>query len=242
MKLGLVGYGKLGKEIERGALERGWRVVFKQNSTTSVPESAAAEADVVIHAATPVTVVPHVHEWAARKKQIVIGTTGWYDRLEEVKAMAERHRIGIVYASNFSVGVQAFFQLVRQASIIADKFPEYDLAIREVHHKEKVDAPSGTAIQAGKILLESVKRKKEIFSQSPGGKIHPDQLQIASVRVGSVVGEHSVLLDSAADTIEIRHAAKNRSGYAHGALLAAEWIQGKRGLFTMENVLADYFK
>jgi 4-hydroxy-tetrahydrodipicolinate reductase len=242
VKLGLIGYGKLGKEIERVAVERGWEIAFKQNSNSTTHDIQGSLVDVVIHAATPATLVQDVRLWAELKKPIVIGTTGWYNEIAEVKSLAEKNDIGIIYASNFSIGVQIFFRLLKQAGTMIDKFPDYDAFIREAHHKEKLDAPSGTALQAGAILLDSIKRKKELLTQQTSGKIRPEQLQVSSVRAGAIVGEHAVTIDSPADAIEIRHTAKNRGGFAAGALLAAEWIQGKRGLFTMEDVLADLFK
>ena len=134
------------------------------------------------------------------------------------------------------------FSLVNQGGKILDKLPEYDAFIHEIHHKEKLDSPSGTALTLADLLIRQLHRKKEILAKNPEGKIRPDQLAIASTRAGSVVGTHRVTFDSGADTIEITHTAKNRSGFALGALLAAAWIGRKSGVFTMEDVLADFLK
>jgi 4-hydroxy-tetrahydrodipicolinate reductase len=173
------------------------------------------------------------------KKNIVVGTTGWQNDFEKVKTVVAETDIGLVYASNFSVGVQLFFRLVKEAAALVNNIAEYDVSVHEAHHKDKIDSPSGTALTAAKILLEHVKRKRSILTGAPEGKIKPDQIQITSTRSGAIVGVHTITFDSVADSIEIRHTAKSRTGFALGALLAAEWVHGKHGLFTFEDVLAD---
>lgn len=243
MKIALIGYGKMGKEIERLALERGDEIVGKIDSKSPPPSAeTAGKADVAIHNATPSSVVGHVRQWSEWGKPLVIGTTGWYHELPEVRAIAKNNNSGVVYASNFSIGVNIMFVLVNHAGKILDKLPEYDAFIHEVHHKEKLDSPSGTALTLADLLIRQLHRKKEILAKNPEGKIRPDQLAVASTRGGNVVGTHRVTLDSGADSIEITHTAKNRSGFALGALLAAAWIRGKSGVFTMEDVLADFLK
>jgi 4-hydroxy-tetrahydrodipicolinate reductase len=235
----LIGYGKMGKEIDRLASERNFAVLGRLEPDTAVKESDIQRTDVVLHFASPESVLPHVQRWAAAGKNIVVGTTGWQNDFEKIKAIVAEKRIGLVYASNFSIGVHIFFRLIKEAATLINSFADYDVSVHEAHHKDKVDSPSGTALTAAKILLEHIERKKTILSGSPQGKIKPDQLQITSTRAGAIVGTHILTLDSLADTIELKHTAKSRAGLALGALLSAEWIKGKHGLYTFEDVLAE---
>ena len=242
MRLALIGYGKMGKEIERLALERGWSVGVRVDLDTPSPhEDAMSAVDVAIHFAHAKTIVADLRPWAELGKPLVVGTTGWSKDLQNVQNLVRAKGIGLIYASNFSLGVNIFYQLTRAAATMFDRFEEYDVFIHEVHHKDKVDSPSGTALTLAEIVLSEIKRKKEVLAQSPQGKIRPDQLHVSSTRGGAVIGTHSLMFDSAADSIEVRHAAKNRTGFALGALLAAEWIQGKKGMYTMEDVVHDLF-
>jgi 4-hydroxy-tetrahydrodipicolinate reductase len=239
MNIILIGYGKMGKEIDRLASERNFTVLGRLEPDTVVKESDIQRTDVLLHFASPESVLPHVQRWAAAGKNIVVGTTGWQDDFEKVKAIVAEKKIGLVYASNFSVGVHIFFRLITEAATLINTFADYDVTVHEAHHKDKVDSPSGTALTAAKILLEHIERKKTILSGSPQGRIKPDQLQITSTRAGAIVGTHTLTLDSLADTIELKHTAKSRAGLALGALLSAEWVKGKRGLYTFEDVLAE---
>jgi 4-hydroxy-tetrahydrodipicolinate reductase len=183
----------------------------------------------------------HITELASLRKSVVLGTTGWHKDRSTIESLVRSSGIGLVHSSNFSIGVNLLNRLVREAGHLVNRLPEYDVAVHEVHHKDKLDAPSGTALSIASILLETVKRKKELLTGSPEGKIRPEQLQVSSGRYGSVVGLHRVVFDSAADSLEIVHTAKNRSGFALGAVLAAEWIKDKHGMFTFEEVLEDLF-
>ena len=172
-------------------------------------------------------------------KDIVVGTTGWYDKLEDVKKLVKKNNVGLLYCPNFSLGVNLFYQIINTASHIFNKFDDYDMMISEIHHKNKVDSPSGTALSLAQLIVQNVKRKKEILKDTSKEKIKPEQLHVTSTRVGSVIGQHSVMFDSDADSIEITHTAKNRRGFALGALLAAEWIIGKKGVYTMKDVMSS---
>lgn len=240
MNIALIGYGRMGKEIERLTQERNIAVVARLTSqSNTLPDDVLSTVDVAIHFATPATVMQHVEEYALKKKNLVIGTTGWQNDLDRVRSIVEKHQIGLVYASNFSLGVNVFNHIVKHAGVAFNKFPEYDVSIHETHHKDKLDSPSGTALMLANTLLKALDQKKEILSKPPEGRIKPEQLHVSSTRAGSVVGTHRVMFDSAADQIELVHTAKNRSGFALGALLAAEWVRGKRGMFTMDDVLGD---
>jgi len=243
LRLALVGYGKMGKEVERIALERGMEVTARVDvDTPSLAVDGVRNADVVIHFAFPATVVNHISELAALRKSVVLGTTGWQKERSAIEHAVKASGIGLVHSSNFSIGVNLLNRLVREAGLLMNRLAEYDVAVHEIHHKDKLDAPSGTALSIASILLETVKRKKELLPGSPDGRIRPDQLQVSSGRYGSVVGMHRVVFDSAADTLEIVHTAKNRSGFALGAVLAAEWIRDRHGMFTFEEVLEDLFQ
>jgi len=243
MHIALIGYGKMGKEIERLATERGWNVDLRIDiDTPPVTAEQRKQVDVAIHYANAKTVVEDLLPWMEAKKPIVVGTTGWQDKLEEIRNLVNKHQIGLIYSSNFSLGVNIFFQLVKFASQLIDRFPDYDVYIHEIHHKNKVDSPSGTALSMAKIVLENIKRKKELLTETCHGKIKPEQLHVSSTRSGAVVGTHILAFDSLSDTIELKHSAKDRSGFATGTLLAAEWILNKKGLFTMDDVFEDIFK
>jgi 4-hydroxy-tetrahydrodipicolinate reductase len=241
-RLALVGYGKMGKEVERVAIERGLDISARVDiDAPTLTIDGIRDADVVIHFAFPATVLNHVSELAALRKPVVVGTTGWQKDRSAIENIVTSSGIGLVHSSNYSIGVNLLNRIVREAGLLVNHLAEYDVAVHEVHHKDKLDAPSGTALSIASILLETVKRKKELLSGSPEGKIRPEQLQVSSGRYGSVVGLHRVIFDSAADTLEIVHTAKNRSGFALGSVLAAEWVKDKRGIFTFEEVLEDLF-
>jgi len=239
MNIILIGYGKMGKEIERLAVEQNIAIIDRLEPDTEITEAAIRRTDVAVHFASPDSVLPHVKQWAAAGKNMVVGTTGWQKDLATIKSIVDETKIGLVYASNFSVGVHVLYRLIKESATIINKLSEYDVCIHEAHHKDKVDSPSGTALTAARILLDHITRKKTILSERPQGPIKPEQLQVTSTRAGAIVGTHTITFDSLADSIELKHTAKNRSGLARGALLAAEWIKGKQGLYTFEDVLAD---
>jgi 4-hydroxy-tetrahydrodipicolinate reductase len=244
MNIALIGYGKMGKEIEALAPRQGLSVVAKfdidnNRNGSGLNAETLKGVDVCIDFSVPSEVLTNLRRVAECNKNLVIGTTGWHDRLEEARQIVDKERIGLVYAANFSIGVNLFLGLVEEAGKKFARFEEYDVSIQEIHHKDKLDSPSGTALEIGKTLLRTSKQKKELLAGNPRGKIRPEQLQIASTRTGSVTGVHTVVFDSLADTIELKHTAKNRSGFALGALLAAKWINGKQGCHTMQDVLKD---
>lgn len=240
LRVALIGYGKMGKEVERVAVDRGMEIAARIDiDSPSLQTAETRKADVAIHFAIPSTVRSHVEELAKIGKPVVIGTTGWQKEYAAVRSIAESSGIGIVHASNFSVGVNILYHLLKEAGRLFDRFDEYDVAVHEVHHKDKLDAPSGTALALADILLKTIARKKGLLAGSPEGKIRPEQLQVSSGRYGSVVGMHRVTFDSAADSIEIVHTAKNRTGFALGAVVAAAWVRNKKGMFTFDDVLAD---
>ena len=243
MRIALVGYGKMGKEIERLAIERKWDVTVRVDiDTPPVTTDQYESTDAVIHFANAKTIVNDLTPWIKAFKPIVVGTTGWSEQLSQVEGLVRKYQTGLIHSSNFSLGVNIFFHLVRTASQVMDRFPEYDAFIQEIHHKNKLDSPSGTALTMGQLVLKNLHRKKELLNETSHGKIRPEQLHISSTRSGSVVGTHVLAFDSNADSIELKHTAKDRSGFALGSLLAAEWIIHKKGIFTMDDVFQDLFK
>ncbi len=244
MNIALIGYGRMGKEVENLATAHGVNVVAKfdidkNRSGSGLNAASLKDVQVCIDFSIPEEVITDLQKVAECGKNIVIGTTGWDDNLEEAKKIVEERKIGLVHAANFSVGVNVFLKLIEATAKILDRFEEYDVSVHEVHHKDKIDSPSGTALEIGKVLLKNSRRKKQILTEKPEGKIMPEQLHISSTRMGTITGIHTVTFDSLADTIELRHTAKSRAGFALGAILAAKWVDGKQGFYTMQDVLKD---
>jgi 4-hydroxy-tetrahydrodipicolinate reductase len=242
MKIALIGYGKMGREVEHVAKEKGIKVasIITEESNTGglgiTPDSLKG-VDVCIDFSVPAAVLDNIEAVADCGKSMVVGTTGWYDRLEHVRKLVKEKKIGFLYASNFSLGVNIFSQIVMDASRLFDKYSDYDVSIHEVHHKGKADSPSGTALSLGSTVLQSLKRKTELLHETSHGQIKPHQLHVTSTRVGNVTGTHTVLFDSECDSIELVHRAKGRRGFALGAVVAAQWLKGKKGFYTMRDVI-----
>jgi 4-hydroxy-tetrahydrodipicolinate reductase len=244
VNIALIGHGRTGKEIERLALQR--KIFVKKIFTAKnnvngkgLTAQALKGVDVCVEFTTPSSVMANIKAAAACGKNIVVGTTGWYDQLDEVKNIVKTRKIGLLYAPNFSVGMNIFSQVLTSALRSMDKIDEYDVAIHETHHRDKTDSPSGTALMLGKIVFEHLRAKKKILSESAHQAVQKGQLHVTSTRVGHVAGTHRILFDSTADSIELVHTAKNQSGFALGALIAAEWLQGKKGMFTMKDVMSS---
>ena len=234
MKIALIGYGKMGREVERVALQAGDQIVSKFDLDPLPHARGLQKAEVCIEFSTPETVMENMKLAADSGVDIVVGTTGWYDHLDEVRSWFTGS--ALVYAQNFSIGVNAFYRILERAAQLMESLPEYDVFVEEKHHRGKVDSPSGTALRIAEILLEKIERKTSTVEGTPPGAIAGDALQISSVRSGTMAGTHIVGFDSEGDMIELRHTAKNRIGFAMGALRAARWVRGKKGVFTMDDV------
>ncbi|MBI5215460.1 MAG: 4-hydroxy-tetrahydrodipicolinate reductase [Ignavibacteriae bacterium] len=244
MNIALIGYGKTGREIERLAPEHKMKIVQifdeENNSGASgLTKQSLKNVDVCIDFSTPHVVVQNIEATLSCGKNIVVGSTGWYDKLDDVKKLVMKTKTGLLYAANFSLGMNIFYHGVSVISELCDKFHFYDVAISETHHTQKLDAPSATAMALAHTVMQKFKSKKSILQESPKGKIKPEQLQVSSIRLGGVVGNHRVMFDSEADSIELVHSAKNRTGFAHGALIAAQWLKGKKGVYTMKDVITS---
>ena len=231
MNIAIIGYGKMGHEIEKAAKARRINVVSiidpndKNANFNEINEQSMKNVDVCIDFTTPNAVIENIKKITKFKKNIVVGTTGWHDKINEVKDIVSHSKIGFVYASNFSIGVNVFFRIIENAAKIIDSVDSYDVFGYELHHSKKLDSPSGTAKFIEKILIDNIKRKKEV--------------PFASVRAGSIPGTHVVGFDSSADTIELKHVARNREGFALGAIMAAEWIQNKKGFFEINDMMNE---
>ena len=234
MKIALIGYGKMGREIEGVALERGHSIVATFDIDRPADVASLAGVDVCIEFSTPQTVISNIRIALEAGRDIVVGTTGWYDQLPEIRKSVRSS--GLLYSPNFSIGVNIFFRIVAKAAELMNNAPDYDLYVHELHHRQKADSPSGTALRLAEILLDRTDRKTEMETGRVDGKINPNSLHVSSTRIGTVAGTHTVGFESAADLIEIQHVAKNRRGFALGAVRAAEWLHGRKGVFTMDDI------
>jgi 4-hydroxy-tetrahydrodipicolinate reductase len=239
IKIALVGYGKIGKEIESVMDSKELKLVGKYDIDNTIQNHMKEVPDVAMEFSTPISMMQNLEYLASKKVNIVCGTTGWYDDLYKVERIVEKEGIGFIYTSNFSIGVNIYFQLIKEAGKIIDKFRNYDLAIEETHHNQKIDKPSGTALKMGEILLSTIKRKNKLLKPGSNEKLDSNMIGISSTRVGSVIGNHKLLIDSLGDSITIEHDAKSRRGFAEGALLAAKFIHGKKGVFKFEDIFIN---
>lgn len=217
--------GAMGREIARLAPEFDAKIVEKFDAERPLADASSLDCDVAIDFTLPGVVVDNVRHLLDLEIPIVVGTTGWGDRLDEVTGMVDAKKGRLLHASNFSVGVQSFFRIVRQAARLLDDVGGYDVALHEDHHIRKADAPSGTALSLADIVLEESSVKQSIEAdRPPDGRIDPSALHVSSRRIGHVIGTHEAIFDAEADSIELTHRARNRSGFARGALLAATWL------------------
>ncbi|MBC7383809.1 MAG: 4-hydroxy-tetrahydrodipicolinate reductase [Bacteroidia bacterium] len=245
MKIALLGYGKMGIAIEKVAMAKRHEIVYKVNHGNSydfMPVSLK-NVDVAIDFSMPTAAVDNILKCFEARVPIVIGTTGWYDQFDEISNRCISEGQSMVYSSNFSVGVNLFYKLNKILASMMHHFDTYDVMIEEVHHTAKQDHPSGTALTLAKQIMEEFPHKKQIkdrliFDKNlPAQSTKGNELLIESYREGDVTGLHKVKYESLIDTIEITHDAKSRYGFAKGALMAAEWIIGKKGIYTMDEIL-----
>lgn len=238
MKIVLVGYGKMGKEIEKLLPARGHQVVARITSENPLSIENIKGADVAIDFSTPKTVLSNIDFLLQHNIPTIVGTTGWNDHLNEVTKWVEERNGALVHASNFSIGVNLFFKLNEQLAQLMNAHTDYQANVKEIHHTEKLDAPSGTAITLAEGLIENNSQLENWYCpQSYKNKAKISSLRIEAVRENDVKGTHIISYESDIDTISIRHEAHNRKGFALGSIIAAEWIQNKKGIFTMKDVL-----
>ncbi|MFV8322488.1 MULTISPECIES: 4-hydroxy-tetrahydrodipicolinate reductase [unclassified Flavobacterium] len=230
MKIALLGYGKMGQVIERIALERGHEIVLKKDENNTF--DGLSTADVAIDFSVPTAAVPNISSCFHANVPVISGTTGWLEHYDEMVALCTAKNGGFISSSNFSLGVNIFFELNEYLAKIMSKFDSYKVEMEEIHHTQKLDAPSGTAISLAKGVIEN-----SSYTNWTLEKPEADQIHIEAKRIGTVPGTHTVTYNSVVDAIEIKHTAHNREGFALGAVIAAEWIIGKQGVFTMKDVL-----
>ena len=239
IKIALVGYGSMGKEIEKMLDKNEFVVTDIFDEYNLLYEEKNYDFDVAIDFTTPTSVIKNVEILSKLKKNIVIGTTGWYEKIDYVRELAEKNNICIIWGSNFSVGMMIYFKAVELLSKLANINEEYDIFAHEFHHKLKKDSPSGTAVSIGNIILENVARKSELQIDTSHNQIEPDKLHFTSTRGGYIPGTHTVYLDSFADTVEITHRARSRAGFASGAIKAAKLCKNYKGLHQFSDLMLD---
>lgn len=244
MRIGIAGYGQMGVVTRQTALARGHLVPTVIDPQSDAEEVTAKELtclspplDVIIDFSSPQAVVNNIERYGKLKLAVVIGTTGWYEQMERVASIVKESGIGLIWSSNFSLGVNLFFQLVETAALLMNRFPQYDVLVHESHHRRKIDSPSGTAKMIGEILIDRLERKNTILDELPDRRIKDHELHLSSSRGGSIPGSHRVIFDSEVDTIVLEHNARSRCGFAEGAVRAAEWIYGRNGLYTINDMM-----
>lgn len=230
MKIALLGYGKMGQTIERIALERGHEIVLKKDEFNTY--DGLSNADVAIDFSIPAVAVENISSCFYASVPVISGTTGWLDRYDEMVSLCSEKKGAFISSSNFSLGVNLFFELNEYLAKMMSKFDSYKVEMEEIHHTQKLDAPSGTAISLAKGVIENSNYTHWTL-ENP----NPNEIHIEALRIGAVPGTHTVTYNSPIDAIEIKHTAHNREGFALGAVIAAEWIVGKQGVFTMKDVL-----
>ncbi len=239
MKIILLGYGKMGQLIERFAVKRGHEVVLivDENNRSDIELEDIEDADLAIDFSTPDAALANISLCFEANLPIVVGTTGWYEHLEEVKETCLTADQSLLYGSNFSIGVNIFFHINKLLAKAINPYKQYDVQVEEIHHIHKLDAPSGTAITIAEGILDQIDDKHSWVNtiEGSGEEIipKPDQLLIESLRIEEVPGTHTVLYSSEVDQIEFKHTAHSREGFALGAVIAAEWLYGKKGFYQV---------
>ncbi len=236
MKIALIGYGKMGKAIEEIALDKGHEIVLKIDADNQADFTAdnLKKADVAIEFTSPHSAIENIKKCFEYGVPVVSGSTGWLERWAEVKEKCDAENGTLLYASNFSVGVNIFFELNKYLAKMMQPHQEYDVMLEEIHHTQKKDSPSGTAITLAEGVMHAFKNKKQWVNHISD---NVDDLEIISERVDPAPGTHKIKYRSAIDDIEIIHTAHNRKGFAGGAVLAAEFLAGKKGIYSMKEVL-----
>lgn len=230
MNIALLGYGKMGKAIEGIALERSHTIILK--TTSKDKNYSLSDVDVAIDFSVPNSAVENISNCLNNHIPVISGTTGWLDHYDEMIALCNAKNGTFLYASNFSLGVNIFFELNRTLSKLMQRLPEYSVSLEEIHHTQKLDAPSGTAISLANDIIENSDYTSWTL-ETPKA----DEIGITAKRIENVSGTHEITYNSKADSIQIKHTAHSREGFALGAVIAAEWIHGKKGVYTMKDVL-----
>ena len=236
MKIALICYGKMGKEIEQILIARGHTIplIIDLNNTNDLDAAHLQKVDVAIEFTTPSTAYGNVVKCLEAGVPVVCGTTAWLDNLPQVEQLCKEKNGAFFYASNYSIGVNIFFEINRRLAQLMNRFGEYDVTIEETHHTQKKDAPSGTAVTLAEGVLENLDRKQKWVC---GTTTVPEELEVVAIRRSVVPGTHTVTYESDVDALSITHMAKSRRGFALGAVLAAEFLHGKTGIFSMKDLM-----
>ncbi len=236
MKIALIGYGKMGKAIETIALEKGHQIVLKIDidNASDLNQENISKADVAIEFTGPHSAFHNVMKCLELGVPVVCGSTGWLDNWEEAKNYCDKQQGSLLYASNYSIGVNLFFEINKYVAKLMSGHPDYDVVMEEIHHTQKKDAPSGTAITLAEQVLNFIKQKKQWVNEVSDNAA---DLSIISKRIDPAPGTHTIKYTSSVDDIEIIHTAHNRVGFAGGAVLAAEFLHNKKGIYNMKDVL-----
>ena len=239
MKIAIIGYGKMGKMVEQEAQNLNIPISQIIDNKNDLLASDFDDEEVAIEFTEPATCIENIGILASKGVNISCGTTGWHQDIERAKEIVLTNNIGLIYATNFAIGVNIFWKVVKEAACIVDKFDEYDVFGHEIHHNKKKDSPSGTALTTAKILVDNIKRKKHIITERVDRGMKPDELHFSSTRGGYVIGKHEVVFDSSLDSIKIAHDSKGRSTYARGAINCAKWIRDKKGFFNINDYMEE---
>jgi len=243
MKIALLGTGRMGREVEAVALERGHQIALHLDSSANpggrgLTLERLGGATVAIDFTTAAAVLPNVRAASELGLDVVVGTTGWDDDRDAVVEVAREAGIGFLHAPNFSLGMLLFMSMVREATRLVDALPDYDVHLWEAHHRHKVDHPGGTARRLAELVVEGLQRKTGWDAALPPDRpVEPEQLQVSVIRAGEIPGTHGVGIEGPDDRIELRHEARSRRGFARGAVLAAEWLKGRTGIFSLQDLL-----
>lgn len=242
MNIAIIGYGKMGRIIEQFAVSRGHQIVLTidADNQDDLTRDKLRQADVAINFSTPDSALPTIDACLDAGVPLIVGTTGWYGHLQEVKNKCESSNSALLYGSNFSVGVNVFFHVNKILAKIMNRYPQYDAQVEEIHHTQKLDSPSGTAITIAEGIVEGLERKSEWVNELIGSgepvANQPAQLLIESHRIEDVPGTHTVIYSSETDEIELKHTAHSRAGFALGAVIAAEWLKDKTGFYSVNDM------
>jgi len=236
MNISLIGYGKMGREIEQLCIKRGHHIYSIVDPTLGTELTALKGTDIAIEFTQPTAVIANISYCLDHEIPIVCGTTGWHDSLAEVKQMCISNRGSMFYSSNFSIGVNLFWKISKYMMELLDTYPEYALGLHEIHHDQKKDAPSGTAVTLAQNLLSKSMRFKDWHTSNTFSQTYSESIPISSERVGTVPGVHKVEFRSIHDKIELSHDAFSRGGFVAGVVTAAEWLVGKEGFFSMDDL------
>jgi 4-hydroxy-tetrahydrodipicolinate reductase len=248
MKIALVGYGRMGRAVERVAAEFGHEVVARIHRSApdagsrEITPKALAGAEICVEFTHLSAAVDNFRRLLALNLPIVTGTTGWLDDLDQVREMVEQTGGAFLYAPNFSIGVNLFYLIADMAAQLVDKFPDYDPYVSEIHHSGKADSPSGTGLRLAEILSTRIARKQKLAMGSVDRKIEPEELNVVSIRTGGVPGTHTVGFEGAYDSITLQHANRGRESLALGTIRAVEWLAGRRGFYEFGEVISEMLR